>query len=87
MLGLLAMFFGYALGRVAVRLHQSGQPVAKALTWILRISVAVIAILWTGGLDTLGIVLLCLTALSVAAGVYLEMRPKRTEEIHLFPGR
>jgi hypothetical protein len=83
-LGLLAMFFGYTLGRVAVRLYESGQPVAKAFTWVLRTSVAVVAILWTRGFDTIGIVLLSLTALSIAAGVYLEIRPKKVEEIHLF---
>jgi len=83
-LGLLAMFFAYALGRVATRLHRAGQPVAKALTWVLRTAVALIALFWTRGFDAVGIVMLCLTAVSLAAGAFVEMRPRRTEEVHLF---
>ncbi len=82
--GLLGMLFAYGLGRAAVRLRRNGQPVTKALTWVLRTSVAVLAILWTGRFDALGIVLLALIAASCAAGVYLETRPRKTEEIHLF---
>jgi hypothetical protein len=82
--GLLAVLFAYGLGRVATRLRRNHLPMTKALTWFLRTAVAVLAILWTRGFDSLGIVLLSLTALSCAAGVYIEMRPRKTEEIHLF---
>jgi hypothetical protein len=82
--GLLAMLFAYGLGRSATRLHLNRQPVTKAVTWFLRTTVAILAILWTRGFDALGIILLCLIALSCAAGVYMEMRPRKTEEIHLF---
>jgi hypothetical protein len=78
------MFFSYALGRAATRLHNAGQPVAKALTWFLRVVVSLGAIVWTGGLDPIVWVSIGLAAASLAAGVYLESRPRETEEIHLF---
>lgn len=84
LLGALAMFFAYALGRAATRLHNAGQPMAKALTWVLRTVVTLGAILWTRGFDTLGVVVIALAAASLAAGIYLESRPRETEEIHLF---
>jgi hypothetical protein len=86
-LGLLAMFFAYALGRAATRLHTAGQPMARALTWILRTVVALGAIVWTGGFDAVGIVMTALAVLALAAGVYLESRPHRTDDIHLFSGK
>ena len=85
MLGLLALFFAHFLGRVGARLHQQKQPYAKALTWFLRTAVALFAVLWTRGLDAVSIVTLALAALSFAGGIYVEMRPHHTEEIHLFP--
>ena len=84
LLGLLAMFFAYALGRAATRLHNAGQPMAKALTWLLRSVVTLGAILWTRGFDWVGMAALALAAGSLGAGIYLESRPRRTEEIHLF---
>jgi hypothetical protein len=84
LLGLLAMFFAYELGRVATRLHHGGQPMTRALTWLLRTVVSLGAILWTRGFDWLADVTLTLAAASLAAGIYLESRPQRTEEIHLF---
>ena len=82
--GMLGVLFAYSLGRSVTRLRRNKQPVAKALTWFLRTAAALLAILWTGGFDALGIVLLSLIALSCAAGVYLEKRPRKAEEIHLF---
>ena len=78
------MFFAYALGRVATRLHNAGQPMAKALTWLLRTVVTLGAILWTRGFDLLSLVAIGLAAASLAAGIYVESRPRRSEEIHLF---
>ncbi len=85
LLGLLAMFFAYALGRAATRLHNAGQPKVRALTWVLRTVVTLVAIVWTRGFDAVGIVMIALAAASLAAGVYLESRPRQDEEIHLFP--
>ena len=84
-LGFLAMFFAYALGRTLARLHRLRQPATKAVTWILRTVVALFAIFWTGGFDALGILLLVLACLALAAGIYFEMRPRKVEETHLFP--
>ncbi len=78
------MFFAYALGRAATRLHNAGQPMAKALTWVLRTVVTLGAILWTRLFDPLAIVAIAAAVASLAAGIYLESRPHRTEEIHLF---
>jgi hypothetical protein len=85
MVGLLGMFFAYALGRMWVRLRRNGQPVAKAVTWVLRTAVAVFAVVYVGGFDGLAIALLALIALALAAGAYMETRPRRVEEVHLFP--
>ncbi len=84
LLGLLAMFFAYALGRAATRLHNAGQPMTRALTWLLRTVVSLGAILWIRGLDLVGATMLALAAASLAAGVYLESRPHKTDGIHLF---
>ena len=84
LLGLLAMFFAYALGRAATRLHNAGQPMTKALTWVLRTVVTLGAILWTRVFDPVSIVAIAAAMASLAAGIYLESRPHRTEEIHLF---
>lgn len=78
------MFFAYALGRSATRLHNAGQPMTKALTWLLRTVVTLGAILWTRLFDPLAIGALAAAMASLATGVYLESRPHRTEEIHLF---
>jgi hypothetical protein len=82
-LGLLAIFFAYALGRVLIRLRSQGQPMTKALTWVLRATVALLAIFWTRGFDAVGMGILGLVILSLASGIYMESRPRRTEEIHL----
>jgi hypothetical protein len=84
LLGLLAMFFAYALGRAATRLHNAGQPVARALTWLLRTVVSLGAVLWTRGFDPIGTAMLALAGASLAAGIYLESRPHHSDEIHLF---
>ncbi len=84
LLGLMAMGFAYMLGRAATRLHNAGQPMTRALAWVLRTVATVGAVLWTRGFDPLAIVVLAAAAASLAAGVYMESRPHRTEEIHLF---
>jgi uncharacterized membrane protein YoaK (UPF0700 family) len=83
-LGILAVFFAYALGRVAARLHRQNQPYSKALTWVLRVAVCVLAVLWRRGLDAISIATLALVAVAFGAGVFVEQRPKHVEEIHLF---
>jgi uncharacterized membrane protein YoaK (UPF0700 family) len=81
-LGILAVFF--ALGRVAARLLRNNQPYSKALTWVLRISVCLLAVFWRRGFDAISIATLALAAMGIAAGVIVEQRPRQVEEIHLF---
>lgn len=84
LVGVLGAFFAYALGRAVMRLHRQKQPLAKAVTWVLRVTVCLFAVLWVGGTDVVGIALIAFATLCLALGVYLEWRPKHTEEIHLF---
>jgi hypothetical protein len=84
LVGVLGAFFAYALGRAVMRLHRQGRPLARAVTWALRVTVCLFAVLWVGGLDAIGIAILAAASLCLALGVYLEWRPKHTEEIHLF---
>lgn len=81
---MLGALFAYALGRAVMRLHRQGRPLAKAHTWVLRVTICLFAVLWVGGLDVIGISILAAVALCLALGLYLEWRPKHTEEIHLF---
>jgi hypothetical protein len=83
-LGMLAVFFAYALGRMAARLRRQNQPYAKALTWVLRLAVCVLAVMWRQGLDATSIATLALAALAFGGGVVVEQRPRHVEEIHLF---
>jgi hypothetical protein len=46
--------------------------------------VAVFAILYTRGFDVLGIALVVLIALALGAGAYVEMRPRRVDDVHVF---
>ena len=83
-LGILAVAFAFALGRVGVRLHRNGQPFAKALTWVLRITLCVFAVFWRWGFDATSIATLALVAAGLALGAFMERRPRHDEEIHLF---
>jgi hypothetical protein len=84
LLGALALFFGYFLGRAATRLRVQEQPFAKAITWVLRTVVCLLGVLWGRGFDVISIAALILTAAAIAAGVYAELHPRRAEQIHLF---
>ena len=87
MLMLLTLFFAHFLGRVYARLRRDRLPWTKGLTWVLRTAVGMFAVLWTGGLDTIGVATMLLGAASLAAGVGVEYRPRKHEEIHLFDDR
>ncbi len=87
LLGLLALFFGYFLGRVATRQRRQNLPQSRTITWLLRTVVCLAGVLWSRGLDVVSIVFLVLTAASIGTGVYLESRPRHIEETHLFPDR
>jgi hypothetical protein len=85
LIGLLGLFFAYFLGRVGTELHLRHQPLRKAITWLLRVIVTLGAVWWTGGPDSVTVVFLVLAAVVFALGVYVEMRPKKVDEIHITP--
>jgi hypothetical protein len=84
-LGLLALFFAYSLGRVGMRLYLANQPFVRALSWALRTTVCLAGVFWSRGFDLTSIVFLALAAAGAAAGAWLEFRPKHVEEIHILP--
>lgn len=83
-LGVLALFFAFQLGRIAMQLRRAGLPYTKALTWMLRTLVCLFAIVWVGGFDATAIVFLALAAAAVAGGAYVVSRPAPSDEVHLF---
>jgi hypothetical protein len=85
LVGLLGLLFTYSLGRVGAELHIRRQPLRKATTWLLRVIVTLGAVLWTGGLDAITIVFFALAAVVFVLAVYLQMRPRRAEDIHIAP--
>jgi hypothetical protein len=85
LLCLLGMFFAFGLGKAGARLRRLGLPLTRALTWVLRLTVTLVGVLWAGGLDTLGILGLALAAAGIALGIWVETRSRKTEEIHIAP--
>ena len=83
-LGILAVLFAWALGRLAIRLRRQKQPYRKALTWVLRTAVCVFGVLWQWGFDATSLATLAGVAAGMGLGSYLEWRPRHVEEIHLF---
>lgn len=83
-LGFLAAYFAFELGRIATRLRAQGKPLNKAITWVLRFAVSFGGVLWRHGIDGLSVVFACLALAAAAGGVFLESQPKKVEEIHLF---
>jgi len=80
----LALFFAHFLGRVIARLRRQKLPYTKGLTWLFRTTVALFGIIWMRGFDLLSILALLLCAAALAAGIWVENRPRKVEEIHLF---
>lgn len=83
LLGILALFFAYALGRMITRLRRAKQPYTKALTWALRTTVCLFGVLWNRGLDATSVTFLVLCAGTFALGSYVAGKPPRVEESHL----
>ncbi len=84
LVGVLAILFAYALGRSVARLQRNGQPLRKALTWLLRVIVCIFAVLWVGAFDATSIATLAAALVCLALGFYLEWRPRHVEDVHLF---
>lgn len=78
--GALCVFFAYFLGRSAVRVYRGRQKHSRLIAWTLRTAVAAAGVWWRSGADHISLAVLILAALSGAAGVYEEWRPRHQEE-------
>ena len=85
--GLLSIFFAHFLGRSLVRVYEGKQPRWRAVSWALRTAVTLLALYWGQGPDLIALVITALAALSLGAGVFLQLRPRRYEELEkvMFP--
>lgn len=80
-LGLLAVFFGYYLGRSGAALCQGRQARSRTITWVLRTGVCIMAVFWGAGLDILSGAAALLMVLACAAGAYRQLHPPKDEEL------
>lgn len=87
MLGAFCVFFALFLGRSIIRFQKRREPQSKMLAWALRTFVTAAAVIFRVGFDRVTIVAYALAAASLAAGAYLEWRPKRDDDLHkvMFP--
>ncbi len=83
LLGILAIFFAYALGRTIARLRQARQPYTKATTWVLRTTVCLFGVLWNRGLDITSIVFLVLSGGVFGLACFFQPKPREPEQTHL----
>jgi len=86
-IGLLAVFFAHYLGRSTVALVQRREARFRTITWTLRVTVCVMAVLWGVGLDVLSVMVLVLALLSLAGGVWRQLHPPKHEGLveQMFP--
>ena len=86
-LAIFCVFFAFALGRVFIQVRGGRQRWSRLAAWIFRVLLCALALLWRAGLDTLAIVTFVLAALALAAGAYLESRPREEEDLtrEIFP--
>jgi hypothetical protein len=76
---LLAVFFGFMLGRAAVRAWRDGRR-RGLYGWTVRTLLTVGAAAWGRGVDRLVTALLVLLAVAVAGGAWAESRPRKPPE-------
>ena len=81
LLGALGVVFAHFLGRGAVRLRRGQIKRGVAVAWALRTTVCVYAVFYLGGLRWPFLTVFALAAMSLAAGVWLEARPKKEEDL------
>ena len=86
-LGLLGMFFAYYLGRSAAGLYLRREYRSRTITWALRAAVCVAAIIWSGGLDVVSVIVVVLVLICLAAGARAQLRPPKDEDLvrQMFP--
>lgn len=86
-LALLVAFFAFTLGRAAVRTVRGMQAPSRLMPWMLRVVLALGAILWSGGLDAISIAAMALAGLAGGYGAWRESRPQPPENFvrQMFP--
>lgn len=87
LLGALGVFFAHWLGHSAIKLRRGEVPRGAPISWALRTTVCVYAVYFFGGLRWPFFTILTLAVASLAAGVWLESRPKKDEDLSkvIFP--
>jgi hypothetical protein len=81
MLGLLCIFFAHYFGRSWVRFRAGRERYSRLIAWGLRTAVTVLGLLWPRGLDAVAIAFFVLSACAMAAGAYMELRPRHEEDL------
>jgi hypothetical protein len=86
-LGLLAVFFAHYLGRSAARVRRQKLPKSAVYTWVLRTTVCLMGVYWGRGADLAAILFSALAAASLASGIHVERRVRKTEHLEdlMFP--
>src|SRR5689334_366078 len=78
-LGVLCLFFAFQFGRGAARAYER-RPRPGYRGWMIRLVLCMVAVAFRRGLDLLTVVTLVFSAAALAAGAWLEMRPKPPQE-------
>jgi hypothetical protein len=78
---LFLLFFAHFLGRSVVRARSNQQRWRSVAGWAIRATIAVLAIVFKRGLDSISIAALLLSAGAFALGYWDESRPKQEEDL------
>ncbi len=81
LLGALGILFAFSLGRSAVRLRRGKVRKGATIGWALRTTVCVYAVFYFGGLRWPFLLTLGLAVVSLSAGVWMESRPRKTDDL------
>ena len=76
-LGILATFFGYMLGRSAAGAYHGKVRQSRVYAWLIRLLFASFAIAWRHDLDAVMVASIVAAALAAGAGVWTEFRPSK----------
>lgn len=77
---LLAVFFGFMLGRSSALVYRGVQGKSRMYGWLVRTVLTVLAATWRHGVDRLVVILLAAVALAVAGGAWDALRPRKPPE-------
>jgi len=79
-IGLMCVLFAYFLGRTATRAYLGRGRKSRMYGWLIRTAITAAVITWRRGVDSLALAAYALAALTLAAGVWLELRPPKQPE-------